>query len=120
MKICVSDAFQLIPTAKSPTIVPLRMVMAIDGILLTMYDTRLRLSNQVATEVKRHFDELVYETIIHRNTKLGEAPSAGKPAILYDADSSGSINYMNLAREIVQKHDNTWVKSADKILDFEE
>ncbi len=92
----------------------------IDGILLTMYDTRLRLSNQVATEVKRHFDELVYETIIHRNTKLGEAPSAGKPAILYDADSSGSINYMNLAREIVQKHDNTWVKSADKILDFEE
>jgi len=92
----------------------------IDGILLTMYDTRLRLSNQVATEVKRHFDELVYETIIHRNTKLGEAPSAGKPAILYDADSSGSINYMNLAREMVQKHDNTWVKSADKILDFEE
>lgn len=94
--------------------------LAIDGILLTMYDTRLRLSNQVATEVKRHFDELVYETIIHRNTKLGEAPSAGKPAILYDADSSGSINYMNLAREIVQKHDNTWVKTADKILDFEE
>ena len=94
--------------------------LSIDGILLTMYDTRLRLSNQVATEVKRHFDELVYETIIHRNTKLGEAPSAGKPAILYDADSSGSINYMNLAREIVQKHDNTWVKTADKILDFEE
>ncbi|CAN5362694.1 AAA family ATPase [soil metagenome] len=94
--------------------------LEIDGILLTMYDTRLRLSNQVATEVKRHFDELVYETIIHRNTKLGEAPSAGKPAILYDADSSGSINYMNLAREIVQKHDNTWVKTADKILDFEE
>lgn len=94
--------------------------LSIDGILLTMYDTRLRLSNQVATEVKRHFDELVYETIVHRNTKLGEAPSAGKPAILYDADSTGSINYMNLAREIVQKHDNTWVKSADKILDFEE
>lgn len=94
--------------------------LAIDGILLTMYDTRLRLSNQVATEVKRHFDDLVYETIVHRNTKLGEAPSAGKPAILYDADSSGSINYMNLAREIVQKHDNTWVKTADKILDFEE
>ncbi len=94
--------------------------LEIDGILLTMYDTRLRLSNQVATEVKRHFDELVYETIVHRNTKLGEAPSVGKPAILYDADSSGSINYMNLAREIVQKHDNTWVKTADKILDFEE
>jgi chromosome partitioning protein len=94
--------------------------LQIEGILMTMYDGRLRLCNQVVSEVRRHFDDMVFSTIIHRNTKLGEAPSAGKPAILYDADSSGSINYMNLAREIVQKHDNTWVKTADKILDFEE
>ncbi len=94
--------------------------LEIEGILLTMYDTRLRLSNQVATEVKRHFDELVFDTIIHRNTRLGEAPSAGKPAILYDAESTGSVNYMNLAREILQKDDATAMNTADKILDFNE
>jgi chromosome partitioning protein len=76
--------------------------LTIEGILLTMYDARLRLSNQVAAEVKRHFSSLVFDTIIHRNTRLGEAPSFGKPAILYDAESTGAINYMNLAREIIQ------------------
>ncbi len=74
--------------------------LAIEGILLTMYDIRLRLSNQVVAEVKRHFGGLVFETIIHRNTRLGEAPSFGKPVIMYDADSKGAINYLNLAREI--------------------
>jgi chromosome partitioning protein len=94
--------------------------LEIEGILLTMYDTRLRLANQVATEVKKHFDELVFDTIIHRNTKLGEAPSFGKPAVLYDAESSGSVNYMNLARELLQKHDGTRIRTSDKILDLEE
>ncbi|MCH8331254.1 MAG: ParA family protein [Bacteroidetes bacterium] len=92
----------------------------IEGILLTMYDTRLRLSNQVVAEVKRHFQELVFETIIHRNTRLGEAPSFGKSIIMYDADSTGSINYLNLTREILQKNDATQIKKADKILDFDE
>jgi chromosome partitioning protein len=78
--------------------------MQIEGILLTMYDARLRLSNQVVTEVKRHFQDLVFNTIIHRNTRLGEAPSFGKPAIMYDAECTGAINYLNLAREILQKN----------------
>lgn len=94
--------------------------LEIEGILLTMYDTRLRLSNQVATEVKRHFQELVFDTIIHRNTKLGEAPSFGKPAIMYDADSTGAVNYLNLARELLQKHDMTQMRTADKIIELEE
>lgn len=94
--------------------------LEIEGILLTMYDTRLRLSNQVATEVKRHFDEMVFDTIIHRNTRLGEAPSAGKPAILYDAESTGSVNYMNLARELLQQNNATSMNTADKIFDLEE
>ncbi len=80
--------------------------LMIEGILLTMYDTRLRLSNQVVTEVKRHFQDMVFDTIIHRNTKLGEAPGFGKPVILYDAECTGAINYMNLARELLQKNGN--------------
>ncbi len=94
--------------------------LRIDGILLTMYDTRLRLSNQVVEEVKRHFQELVFDTIIHRNTRLGEAPSFGKSVIMYDAESSGAINYLNLARELLQDHDLTQIKEADKILNFED
>lgn len=94
--------------------------LEIEGILLTMYDTRLRLSNQVATEVKRHFDEMVFDTIIHRNTRLGEAPSVGKPAILYDAESSGAVNYMNMARELLQQNNATSMNNADKIFDLEE
>jgi chromosome partitioning protein len=91
--------------------------LAIEGILMTMYDGRLRLCNQVVEEVKNHFNSLVFDTIIHRNTKLGEAPSIGKPAILYDADSTGSINYLNLAREVLQKNDLTKISNQDKSLD---
>lgn len=94
--------------------------LAIEGFLLTMYDARLRLSNQVAAEVKRHFDELVFDTIIHRNTRLGEAPSFGKPVIMYDAESTGAVNYMNLAREILQRNDKTYVKNAERYIEFEE
>lgn len=94
--------------------------LEIEGIILTMYDIRLRLANEVVAEVKRHFSELVFDTIIHRNTRLGEAPGFGKPVIMYDADSKGSINYMNLAREILQNNDATKIKESDKILDFDE
>lgn len=93
--------------------------LEIEGILLTMFDTRLRLSNQIAEEVKRHFAELAFDTIIHRNTRIGEAPSFGKSIIMYDADCKGSINYLNLAREVLQKNNLTRIKSKDKILDFE-
>jgi chromosome partitioning protein len=81
--------------------------LEIEGLLMTMYDGRLRLSNQVVSEVRHHFDEIVFDTVIHRNTRLSEAPSMGKPAILYDAESKGSINYLNLAREILQKNKMT-------------
>ncbi|TVR77029.1 MAG: ParA family protein [Chitinophagaceae bacterium] len=91
--------------------------LLIEGILLTMFDTRLRLSNQIAEEVKRHFNALVFDTIVHRNTRLGEAPSFGKPAIMYDAESSGAINYLNLSREILQKNDITKIPQSDKILE---
>lgn len=79
--------------------------LEIEGFLLTMYDARLRLSNQVVDEVKKHFQQMVFETIIQRNIKLGEAPSYGKPVILYDANSTGSLNYLNLAREILQNQE---------------
>ncbi|MCS6819134.1 MAG: AAA family ATPase [Chitinophagales bacterium] len=78
--------------------------LEIEGIVLTMYDPRLRLSNQVADEIRKHFEEIVFKTIIHRNTRLGEAPSFGKPAIMYDADSKGSINYMTLVRELLARN----------------
>ena len=78
--------------------------LEIEGILMTMYDGRLRLSNQVVSEVRRHFDEMVFETIIHRNIRLTEAPSFGKPVILYDSESKGAINYLNLAKEIMMKN----------------
>jgi len=77
----------------------------IEGFLLTMYDSRLRLSNQVAEEVNKHFQQMVFKTIIKRNVKLSEAPSFGQPAILYDADSRGTVNYLNLAKELIEKHD---------------
>ena len=86
--------------------------LQIEGILMTMYDGRLRLSNQVVNEIKNHFENLVFDTIIHRNTRLGEAPSFGKPAILYDTDSTGSINYLNLAKEVLQKNNWTKIKSV--------
>ena len=90
--------------------------LVIEGILMTMYDGRLRLCNQVVNEVRRHFEDMVFETIIHRNTRLSEAPSVGKPAILYDADSKGAINYLNLAKEILQKNDMTKIKQSERIL----
>ena len=77
--------------------------LEIEGFLLTMFDSRLNLSNQVYEEVKKHFQEMVFETVIQRNIKLSEAPSYGKPVILYDASSKGAINHMNLAREILQE-----------------
>jgi len=91
--------------------------LKIEGILMTMYDGRLRLSNQVVDEIKNHFGGLVFNTLLHRNTKLGEAPSFGKPVILYDADCSGAVNYLNLAREILQKNNLTKIKNEDKILE---
>lgn len=78
--------------------------LAIEGILLTMYDVRLRLSNQVVEEVRSHFGSLVFETIIQRNTRLSEAPSFGISVIMHDANSKGAINYLNLARELLQKN----------------
>ncbi len=77
--------------------------LTIEGLLLTMYDTRLRLSNQVVEEVKTHFQNLVFKTIIHRNVTLGEAPSYGETIIIHDATSKGAINYLNLAQEIIDK-----------------
>jgi len=76
----------------------------IEGVLLTMYDTRTRLSNQVADEVKRYFDDRVFKSVIARNVRLAEAPSFGKPALLYDSTSVGSKNYLALAREIIKNN----------------
>ena len=78
--------------------------LEIEGVLLTMYDTRTRLSNQVADEVKRYFDDRVFSSVISRNVRLAEAPRFGKPAILYDASSVGAKNYLSLAREIIQQN----------------
>ncbi|MCF0177918.1 MAG: ParA family protein [Bacteroidales bacterium] len=82
----------------------LNPALSIEGFLFTMFDGRLRLHNQVVDEVKTHFRDMVFDTIITRNVRLSEAPSHGKPAILYDAISSGTGNYMNLAQEIVKKN----------------
>lgn len=76
----------------------------IEGLLLTMYDSRLRLSNQVVEEVKKHFDSMVFETIIQRNVRLSEAPSYGESIISYDADSKGANNYLSLAEELIKKN----------------
>ena len=81
--------------------------LEIEGILLTMFDTRLRLSKQVVEEVKMHFQDMVFNTIINRNTRLSEAPSFGKTIVMYDANSTGAINYLNLAREILEKNNLT-------------
>lgn len=91
--------------------------LVIEGILMTMYDGRLRLCNQVVAEVRRHFEELVFTTIIHRNSRLSEAPSFGKPVILYDANSKGAVNYLNLAKEILQKNNLTKISQAERTLE---
>ena len=78
--------------------------LAIEGVLLTMFDTRLRLSHQVAEEVRKYFGDKVYKTVINRNVRISEAPSYGKPIILYDAISSGAQNYMQLASELLENN----------------
>ena len=80
--------------------------LEIEGFLLTMYDSRLRLSNQVVDEVRTHFKDLTFETVISRNIRLSEAPSYGKPALLYDATSTGSNAYLNLAKELIKNNSN--------------
>lgn len=77
--------------------------LEIEGFLLTMYDNRLRLANQVYAEVKKHFQEMVFDTIIARNVRLSEAPSYGKPVMVYDPESKGAINYQDLAKELIAK-----------------
>ncbi|MFN3916112.1 MAG: ParA family protein [Flavobacteriales bacterium] len=94
--------------------------LEIEGILLTMYDTRLRLANQVVDEVKTHFQQLVFDTVIHRNTKLGEAPSFGQSIIMHDACSKGAVNYINLAREILQNNGFTKIGNTDKYIGITE
>jgi len=79
--------------------------LEIEGFVLTMFDSRLRLANQIYDEVKRHFQELVFKTVIQRNVKLSEAPSHGLPVILYDADSTGSRNHLALAKEIINRNE---------------
>jgi chromosome partitioning protein len=91
--------------------------LEIEGFVLTMYDSRLRLSNQVVEEVRRHFQQMVFDTIIQRNTKLSEAPSFGKPVIMYDAESKGSLNYLNLARELLQKYGDTKIPEYQKTIE---
>jgi len=82
----------------------LNPLLEIEGFLLTMYDNRLRLANQVYAEVKKHFQGMVFEAVITRNVRLSEAPSHGKPVLLYDPESKGSTNYFDLAKELIVKH----------------
>ena len=91
--------------------------LEIEGMLLTMYDQRLRLANQVVEEVKMHFQQMVFDTVIHRNTRLGEAPSHGETIIMHDASCKGAINYLNLAREILQNNDHTRLSNNEKIIE---
>ena len=84
-----------------------------------MYDTRLRLSNQVVEEVKKHFQDMVFKTIIHRNVRLGESPSYGETIIMHDATSKGAINYLNLANELLQKQMKTKSETQELIQDNE-
>jgi chromosome partitioning protein len=93
--------------------------LEIEGILLTMYDTRLRLANQVVDEVKTHFQELVFDTVIHRNTTLSEASSYGNTIVMHDAASKGSVNYLNFAREILQKNNLTKIGNDDKKIEID-
>jgi chromosome partitioning protein len=88
--------------------------LEIEGIILTMYDARLRLANQVVDEVKTHFQQMVFDTIINRNTKLGEAPSFGESIIMHDVNCTGAVNYLNLAREILQNNELTKLSDSDK------
>ncbi|MFH1320813.1 MAG: AAA family ATPase [Bacteroidota bacterium] len=95
----------------------LNPALEIEGFLLTMYDIRLRLSNQIVEEVKTHFQQMVFNTIIQRNTRLGEAPSFGQTIIMHDAGCRGAVNYLNLARELLQKNQLTRITQEEKIVD---
>lgn len=90
--------------------------LSIEGVLLTMYDARTRLSQQVVKEVRTHFHHLVFETIIKRNVRVSEAPSYGLPVLLHDAESQGAVNYIKLAREILMKNNLISEKKQDEIL----
>jgi chromosome partitioning protein len=89
--------------------------LQIEGLLLTMYDTRLRLANQVVEEVQTHFQQLVFDTVIHRNTTLAEAPSHGETIIMHDISSKGAVNYLNLAKELMTK--NVGLKQQNVVSD---
>jgi chromosome partitioning protein len=89
--------------------------LEVEGFLLTMYDSRLNLSNQVYDEVKRHFEDIVFKTVISRNIRLSEAPSYGVPAISYDATSKGAVSYLNLARELLQNNNMTKIDSKEVV-----
>ena len=91
--------------------------LQIEGFLCTMHDSRLRLSNQVVDEVRRHFEDMVFDTLVGRNVKLSEAPSYGKPIVLYDATSIGSTNYLNLAREVLQRNNMTKIDTQSKTIE---
>lgn len=105
------NTIKIVQTRLNPT-------LDIEGILLTMYDNRLNLSKQVAEEVKTHFQQMVFNTLISRNTKLGEAPSFGQTIMIHDIGSTGAINYLNLAREILQKNNMTRLTTAEKQIDI--
>ncbi len=92
----------------------------IEGVLLTMYDGRLRLANQVVEEVKTHFQDMVFDTLIMRNTKLAEAPSFGKTIIMHDAIGKGSASYLNLAREILQRNGLTKISDSNRMINIQE
>ena len=92
--------------------------LEIEGFLLTMYDSRLRLSNQIVEEVKTHFQQMVFNTIIQRNTRLGEAPSFGQTIIMHDASCKGAINYLNLARELLQRDKSPDIAEDKKVVDL--
>lgn len=92
--------------------------LEIEGLLLTMYDSRTRLSNQVVDEVKLHFQQMVFDTIIVRNITLGEAPSFGVPVLEHNSTSKGSIGYLNLARELLQKNGMTRVSDEERIIEL--
>src|SRR5678815_2717283 len=108
---CIRDRIKIVQSR-------LNTNLEIEGILMTMYDGRLRLCNQVVSEVRKHFEDIVFNTIIHRNSKLSEAPSVGKPVVLYDANSKGSVNYLNLAKEILQKNNMTKISQEERILEL--
>ena len=92
--------------------------LSIEGFLLTMFDSRLRLSNQIVEEVKTHFQQMVFNTIIQRNTRLGEAPSFGQTIIMHDASSKGAINYLNLARELLQRRNANNFEAEEEVVDL--